>query len=81
MLNNYINYTFIKTKNLHSFDVITIHHHMTSIYKHNLKRPKILKRDTLWGCYFSFGSTNILSLYIRITKLSLLGCYFLFESN
>ena len=30
MLNNHINYTFIhkKTKILHSFDVITIHHYI-----------------------------------------------------
>ena len=42
---------------------------------------KISKHDTLLEYYFSFGSTNTLSLYIRIAKLGLLGCYFSFGSN
>ena len=54
---------------------------ITSICKHHLKRPKISKRDTLLKCYFSFGSINTISLYIKIAKFGLLECYFSFESN
>ena len=80
MLNNHINYAFIKNRKFASIWCnyhTSLHPFVTII----LKRSKISKCNTLLGCYFSFGSTNTLSLYVRIAKLSLLGYYFSFGSN
>ena len=34
-----------------------------------------------WDVNFYLSSTNTLSVYIRIAKFGLLGCYFSFEST